>query len=113
MNIETKLIKYLSKALDTEDVYLEVPETGIKKFIVIDRTGSSTADMIYTAQIAIQSYDSTRLKASELNEEVKAAMDDFMYEDGVSDCRLMTDYNFTNTARKQHRYQAVYSITHY
>ena len=33
--------------------------------------------------------------------------------DDISRCELNTDYNYTDTARKKYRYQAVYDIVHY
>ena len=48
-----------------------------------------------------------------LNEEVKAAMDSLVTLDSVSGAALNSDYNFTDTQTKMHRYQAVYEITHY
>ena len=113
MNIEAKLIGYLKATLETDYVYAEVPENAPQEFFVIDKTGSFTENYIYTSTVAIQSYAKSKLRASELNEELKEAMEDFLYQDGISDCRLDTDYNFSNITKKQHRYQAVYEITHY
>ena len=48
-----------------------------------------------------------------LIEAVKVAMDGFAGEPQVARVKLQTDYNFTNTATKQYRWQAVYNITHY
>jgi len=114
MIIETEIIRYLQTALDTDRVYAEVPEDASGNFIVIDKTGGGSTDYINTATIAVQSYGSSKLRAIELNESVKTAMKDLIFfSDGISDCRLVTDYNFSNIAKKQHRYQAVFEITHY
>ena len=48
-----------------------------------------------------------------LNDEVKDAMVGFAELDEITRVELETDYNFTNTATKQYRWQAVYQITHY
>lgn len=113
MNIEAKIIGYLQSALDTYAVYAEIPERPPAEFFVVDKTGSATENMLCTSAVAIQSYAESKARAAELNEDMITAMDDFMYEDGISDCRLVTDYNFSNIAKKQHRYQAVFDITHY
>lgn len=105
------LIDYLSEQLEVF-VGMEAPKqtTG---YVLIDQTGSNTRNHITTATIAIQSYGATLYEAMLLNEAVKAAMDGFVELDEVASAKLETDYNFTNTATKQYRWQAVYQITHY
>ena len=49
----------------------------------------------------------------EINEEVKAAMDEIIVLPEISRSKLNSDYNFTDTEKKRYRYQAVYDITHY
>lgn len=112
MNIEAKVIEYLKTALDTNAVYAEIPETHPEEFFVIDKTGSRTVDHICTSTIAIQSYGPSKLRAAELNEDLKTAMEGIIALDQIGGCHLDTDYNFTNIAKKQHRYQAVFFITH-
>ena len=51
--------------------------------------------------------------AAELNEQVKAAMEDLADLDEVSACRLNSDYNFTDTTTKHYRYQAVFDLVFY
>ena len=113
MNIEAVLIDYLKTALNTGHVYAEVPEDAPEEYFVTDKTGSSTVNDLCTATVAIQSYGPTKLRAAELNEDLKTAMEDFTTLDGISDCHLVTDYNFSNISKKQHRYQAVFDITYY
>ena len=49
-----------------------------------------------------------------LNEKVKEAMDELPWElDSVTRSKLNSDYNFTDTATRKYRYQAVYDITYY
>ena len=112
----TKLISYLSTALssgqDTVFVGIEAPSdyTG---YVLIDQTRSSNSNHIMTTTIAIQSYGASLYEALLLNERVKTAMVGFAGEPEISSVKLETDYNFTNTATKQYRWQAVYQITHY
>lgn len=112
----TKLISYLSTALtsgqDQIFVGVEAPE-DITGYVLLDQTGSSNSNHITTTTFAIQSYGASLYEAILLNEKVKAAMVGFAEEPEISSVRLETDYNFTNTATKQYRWQAVYQITHY
>ncbi len=105
------LLDYLGEQLGVY-VGLEAPEQTFG-YVLIDQTGSSTSNRITTTTIAIQSYGQSLYGAYELNERVKAAMNGFVEISEVASVRLETDYNFTNTATKQYRWQAVYQITHY
>ena len=51
------------------------------------------------------------LRAAEMNDQIKEAMEQLPEVNEVSACRLNSDYNFTNTAKKKYRYQAVFDIT--
>lgn len=113
MNIEATVISYLQSTLGTNAVYAEVPENPEDEYYVVDKTGSSMANRVMTSTIAIQTYGPSKLRASEMNEDVKEAMDGFAVLDEIGSCRLNSDYNFTNTAKRQHRYQSVWDVTHY
>ena len=97
------------------NVFLETPEPGSvpEEYILLERTGSSMRNHIKTVTIAVQAISSVSLyRAAQINEAVMFVM---LYglpqENAVFGCRLNTDYNYTNTATKQYRYQAVYQIT--
>ncbi len=109
--IETTLLEFLDGKLDVF-VGMEAPEetTG---YVLIDKTGSSRTNHIITSTFAIQSYGKSLYEAMQLNAEVEEAMEDFLELSGITRVQLETDYNFTNTATKQYRWQAVYLITHY
>ena len=113
MNIEPIVINYLKEALQTDNVYSEIPDSPSGEFFVIDKTGSTTKDHICTSTVAIQSYGDSKAAAAESNEAMKKAMEGIVELDAIGACYLDTDYNFSNIARKQHRYQAVFEITHY
>lgn len=108
--IEKKLIEYLNISVP---VYAEVPESSSGKFVVIEKTGATFENRIDTATVVVQSYAGSLLEAAELNEEVKTAMFDLIAHDDITDVTLNSDYNFTDTATKKYRYQAVYQITYY
>lgn len=112
--IEQTVLEHLAAALEVP-VWMEVP-TGTDQtaqFVVLEKTSSSRTDHLCTAQFAVQSYGPTLLAAMDLNEKVKAAMDGLESLDEIVSSRLNSDYNFTDTASKRYRYQAVYDVTHY
>ena len=109
--ITKDLLDYLGTQL-TVGVYMEAPEQ-LTNYVLIDQTGTSRTNHIITTTLAIQSYAPSLYEVMLLNEDVKAAMDGFAELANVTRVELQTDYNFTNTATKQYRWQAVYSITHY
>lgn len=106
-----KLIEYLTGKLDVY-VGVSAPEST-SGYVLIDQTGSNNRNHITTTTIAVQSYGASLEDAIRLNETAKSAMMDFANEDEVSGVKLDTEYNFTNTATKQYRWQAVFEITHY
>lgn len=111
--IEEIVLKYLNDNASVE-CYTERPETKPSSFLLIEKTGSSRTDQIDTATIAVQSYAPTLYKAAALNDEVKELMFQLPYESNkVSAVRLNSDYNHTNTADKQYRYQAIFVITYF
>ena len=109
--IAKQLLDYLGSVLDVP-VRMEAPEqtTG---YVLIDQTGSSRTNHIITTTFAIQSYGDSLYEAMVLNDAVKDAMVGFAELGNVTRVELQTDYNYTNTATKQYRWQAVYLITHY
>lgn len=109
--IAKDLLDYLNEALSV-GVYMESPEE-LTNYVLLDQTGSSRNDHIVTTTIAVQSYGSSLYEAMVLNETIKTAMEGFAQLANVTRVELDTDYNFTNTATKQYRWQAVYNITHY
>lgn len=112
--IESTLISYLSgKTSAGANVFAEVQKNPSAKYIIVEKTGSTTEDRITTATVAVMSYASSLLDAASLNEEVKAIMDQTPELDDISSCKLNSDYNFTDPTSKQYRYQAVFQITHY
>lgn len=109
--IAKTLLDYLSSVLNVP-VVMEAPDQ-VTNYVLIDQTGSSRTNHITTTTLALQSYGDTLYNAMLLNMEVEEAMDGFAELDEVTRVELNTDYNFTNTATKQYRWQAVYNITHY
>ena len=110
--IEKTVLNYLKSALSVP-VRMEIPAKNIpKRFVVLEKTGSSKVNRLPTATIAAQSYAESLLEAAELNEKVKAAFENMIQLDTISSIKLNSDYNFTDTQVKQYRYQCVYVITY-
>lgn len=110
--IEKTLIDYLSTTL-TVPVYMERPVDPPGKYVIIQKTGSSKHNQICSAMVAFQSYAPTLYEAAVLNEVVKTAVEASISLPEIVSAKLNSDYNFTNTAMKQNRYQAVFNFTHY
>ena len=110
--IEKTLLDYLNGELAVP-VHMETPEEPPGSYVVLQKTGSRRENRVNTATFAVQSIAPTLYEAALLNEAVKEAMD-AMEElmPGIFRVELNGDYNFTNTATKERRYQAVYNITY-
>jgi len=110
--IEKIVYDYLNSVLDVPVVMEEEPDSP-ETFVRVEKTGGGKHEYIYTATFAIQSYAGSLFGAAELNEKVKEAMDDIVKLEDVCKSELNTDYNYTDTATKRYRYQAVYDLVHY
>ncbi len=110
--IETIVLDYLSEALNAP-AFMEVPENPPGEFVVVEKTGGPEEDHIKFATLAIQSYAASLYEAALLNESVKSAMDNLAALDVICRVSLNSDYNFTDTASKQYRYQAVFDLIYY
>lgn len=111
--IEKIILDYLTESLSVPCLMEEPTGMTGEELIVIEKTGSSVSNRIYTATVAIQSYAPSMYEAATLNEQVKAAMDNIVTLPEIARCELNSDYNFTDTGMKFYRYQAVFQITHY
>lgn len=110
--IEKIILNYLNSKLKVP-VVMEEPAVKPTSLVVVQKTGSSRVNYIFSATVAIQSYGGSLLEAAELNEAVKDAMFGITEVDEVASVRLNSDYNFTDSATKKYRYQAVFELTHY
>lgn len=111
--IEKTIYDYLKDKLNPVPVFLEIPNNTPKRFVLIQKTGSRGNRHLVSSTIAIQSYDETLYKTSQLNEAVKMAMFDLASVDEVTKSELNSDYNYTDITTKKYRYQAVFDVTHY
>ena len=110
--IEKTLIEYLTRILDVP-VLAERDPNQKAPFVIIEKTGSSTFNYITTATIAVQSYAASLLEAATLNDEVIQALKASIELPSISSAQLNSDYNYTDTASKQYRYQAVFDFVYF
>jgi len=110
--IETIILEQLQGAGIT--AVMEIPEGGgTPPFAVVERTGGGAENLLRHATVAIQSYGASLYLAASLNEAVLAAMEGLAARPEIAACELNSDYNFTDTTKKQYRYQAVFDIVYY
>ena len=93
--------------------YMEMPEDRPEKFIIVEKTSSQRDDLLFSSTFAIQSYAPTLLECAELNDLVVLAMFEMTDCEDVTRSKLNTSNNYTDTATKDYRYQAVFDVTHY
>jgi len=111
-DIEQYIIEYLDEKLPVP-VRTEKPENAPKRYVLIDKTGSGKSNHLPEATIAFQSYAESRHEASRLNNTVKKVVEKMEELGEIRGITLNSDYNFTDTTKKQYRYQAVYEIRYY
>lgn len=107
--IEKIILDYLNKVLDVP-VYMERPAQKPDRYVLIEKTGGSEKSHIQTATLALQSYAESLYQAAVLNELLKGAMMESITLPQVSRAKLNSDYNYTDTTKKEYRYQAVYDL---
>lgn len=110
--IEETVIGFLADQLGIP-VYAEVPADAPLRYVTVEKTGGGRRNQISSAVLAIQSHAETKFLAAQLNQLVKEKMERILELDEIAGCHLNSDYDFTDTARKLYRYQAVYDVTHY
>lgn len=119
--IENIIINYLYNALAYEDgssvahvpVSGEVPTPLPEKFVTVEKTGGRIENHVRSGTLAIQSWAGSQKEASELNDQVITAMEAAVALDVISKCQLNSDYNYTDTSTKHHRYQAVFDLVYF
>jgi hypothetical protein len=111
---EVTLRNYLVDSLSAP-VYFDMPKDYPSKFFVIERTGGTQVNHIWHSTFAIKSYSKNSLyEAIQLNDElVNAMLNGLISISEVASVDLNGNYNYTDTASKIYRYQAVFDITHY
>lgn len=109
--VEKIVLDYLNQNLSAK-AFMEKPDVPPTRYVLVEKTGGSEENYINEATITIQSYAESLAEASKLNKEVKTLMKNIVVLGAIGKSKLNTDYNFTNTAKKQYRYQAVFDLVY-
>lgn len=118
--IEIIIRNYLEGALDVP-VFLQMPEVPSEEypvlpdeFVLIQKIAGAKTNHIDYSAFACQSYSLTSMQnAAELDMRVREKMEQAAELPVMASVRLASNYNFTDTATKRYRYQAVFDIYHY
>lgn len=110
--IEKTILDYLNSKLPVS-AFMEKPEEPHEEYVLLLLTGGGESNHIRTALMAVQSYAPTLYQAAMLNELVIDTMQEAVSLPNISRVDVNSYYNFTNTAKKEHRYQAVFEITYH
>ena len=109
--IEEIILNYLRE--NAFSCYRSMPEDPSDNFCILEKTGDSHDEGVYTATLAVQSYGRSDFSAAQLSYFVVQAMQSADTLPEIVSCDLVTECNFPDTTRKRPRYQAVFSVTHY
>ena len=118
--IEETICEYLNTNASVPWFAMRPPATGDHvdtanaKYGLFEKTNSTKTDHVATSTFAFQSYAPTLLEAAQISAELRELMEALPeVTTEVSKAQLSGEYNFTNTATKQPRYQAVFSLVHF
>lgn len=111
MNIEEYIIDYLSNVLNVP-VFGDVPSPVLDRFVTVELTGLNKQDKINSATIVVQSWETSRADASDLNIAVIEAMEGMIARPEISRSAIDSSYNYTDITRKKPRYQAVFTVVY-
>lgn len=112
--IEKIVLDFINENLtNNTKAYMELP-TGKNpdRFVVIQKTGTSTENFVTTATFALQSYGTSLYDSATLNEEVKGIMEKLPQIDRVASAKINSDYYYPNTTTKAYRYQSVFDVVY-
>lgn len=110
--IEKIVLDYLNGKLKVP-AYMEEKGNMPEEYVLIEKTGGGGNSCIRNATLAIQSFSASKFKAANLNEKVVEEMENIIELDDISKCALNSSYDYTDTAKKRYRYQAIFDIVHY
>lgn len=110
--IEIIIKKFLENHLSVPS-FLERPETAPGRYVLFEKTGSDKSNHLPSATIAFQSYAESLYEAAILNEEVKEVVESMIELNEIRGINLNSDYPFTDTTKKEYRYQVLFDIKHY
>lgn len=112
--IETTVLNYLRGRMEMP-CYMETPKTAPDSYIVLMKTGSTKANQLSRATVAVQSYAASLYEAAVLNDRIVEYMEELPeYEVNVTKVEINSGgYPFPDVDSKRYRYQAVFVIYFY
>lgn len=110
--IEITIKGFLDKNLSVP-VFLERQNEMPDSYVLYEKTSGGKRNQLPSSTFAFQSYGKSMYEAAKLNEELKEAVEEMIALNDISGIKLNSDYNYTDTATKEYRYQAVFDINHY
>lgn len=110
--IEIEIKDFLAASLNVP-IYFEFPNKPPGTFVVLKKSGNGRENLLDAATLVADSYATSMLEATKLNDRVKLAMDALTDLDEISSSTRAGDYPVFDTQNKKYRYQAVQNITHY
>lgn len=116
--IEETIYAYLKDNASVPWSAMKSPTVGdhttTDRYGLFEKTNSTKTNHVVTSTFAFQSYAPTLLEAAQISAELRQLIEELPgVTTEVSKAQLNSEYNFTNTASKQPRYQAVFSLVHY
>lgn len=112
MIIEKSVIKHLSDSKYGIKAYAEKPSKAPDEYVIVNLIDGSVEDHIFEADVEIKSTSTSKLKAAELDEKVREAMEEFCDATEVSGCKIGGFSNDTDLTNKQYRYSTIYIINY-
>lgn len=111
MIIEAVVIEFLKDKLDVP-VVAETPDAEPESYVRIEKVGRQKRNFLITDSIAFQSYGTTMYNAAMLDEKVQSTIPELAESTEISGVHLASNYNATDTSKKNYRYQCIFDITH-
>ena len=112
--IEELIYEYLNDEASCKWYTMRPAEDTPTPYGLFEKTNSTKTDHVTYSTFAFQSYGSSLFEAAQISAELRALIEDLPeLTSEVSKAQLSGEANFTNTADKQPRYQAVYQLVHF
>lgn len=107
--IEKTVLDYLMEELNTDDIYLELPNELPDNFILFRVIDRGKTDHINMVTMEFYSYGKTKLEAAMLDEKLREAMDHIEELPDIS-CHFGGGNDNPDTTIKRPRYRAYYNL---
>lgn len=111
--IELDIKKFIEDEFEYP-AFMERPQTAIDTFFVIEKISGSRDEQIDFARVAVQTYAPSLYQAATLCDRLNdAMMTDFVALPNITNVKINSTYNYTDTTVKKYRYQTLFEIYYY